>query len=141
GMEGRCQCGQITFVTPTDKPQAIFICHCLECRHQSSSAYGISAIFPAFNIEAPNPSAIAVYSRPSSTGETRGTFCTTCGSRLMHQHISFEGTLSPRVAVKAGCLDGLTKDMLRTAMHIWTKRAITSIPECSEAYDEDPPRS
>jgi len=45
-MEGRCQCGAVRFKTDADKPLKIFICHCLECRWQAASSYGLSAIFP-----------------------------------------------------------------------------------------------
>src|ERR1700710_1507080 len=90
-MEGHCQCGQIRFTTPTSKPLTIYICHCTECRHQSSSTYGMTALFPAFEIEPPFPGAIAIYSRPNSTGQTDGYFCTKCGSRLIHRLVSKKG--------------------------------------------------
>lgn len=138
-MEGRCQCGQITFTTPLPTPQALFICHCTECRHQSSSTYGMTAIFPSFEITSPFPGAIAKYSRPNSNGETQGFFCTKCGARLMHQSVSRDGTPAPSVSVKSGCLDGITKEMMRDAVHIWTKSAIIEIPEGAEAYETEPP--
>ncbi|KAH0848617.1 hypothetical protein FOPE_02688 [Fonsecaea pedrosoi] len=49
-MEGRCQCGTVRFRTPTEKPIKWYICHCHECRRQSASAFGISAIFPHFDL-------------------------------------------------------------------------------------------
>jgi hypothetical protein len=54
-MEGRCQCGAVKFRTPSDQPVKWFICHCLECRRQSASAFGISAVFPNFDLLAQNP--------------------------------------------------------------------------------------
>lgn len=47
-MDASCQCRTITFKTPLPEPLALYICHCLECRHQSSSAFGCSAKFPKF---------------------------------------------------------------------------------------------
>lgn len=47
-MDVSCQCGAISFKTPLPKPLAVYICHCDECRRQSSSAFGCSAIFPKF---------------------------------------------------------------------------------------------
>lgn len=43
------------------------------------------------------------------------------------------------LSVKAGCLDGITKEMMREAVHIWTKSAVIDIPEGVEAYEEEPP--
>ena len=138
-MDGRCQCGQIRFTTPLSKPQALLICHCTECRHQSSSTYGMTAVFPTFEIPSPHPDAIAVYTRPNSNGETRGLFCTKCGARLMHQSVSRDGIPAPSVSVKSGCLDGVTKEMMRDAVHIWTKSAVVDIPDNVEAYEGEPP--
>src|SRR5262245_16287856 len=45
-MNGSCACGAVTFVTPTPTPMSVYHCHCIDCRKQSSSAFGTSAIFP-----------------------------------------------------------------------------------------------
>lgn len=49
-MDVSCQCGAVAFKTPLPKPLALYICHCSECRRQTSSAFGTSAIFPRFNL-------------------------------------------------------------------------------------------
>lgn len=49
-MEARCQCGSVSFTTPLPQPLALYICHCSECRRQTSSAFGTSAIFPKFEL-------------------------------------------------------------------------------------------
>lgn len=170
-MEGRCQCGAVRFTTPLPQPLKLYICHCLECRRQSSSAYGISAIFPVFDLAA---QAVAQTSSTgdkvgaedgatgtgTSTGTDTGTgstttapaspvsvyrhnrtgsgrtkecyFCRACGSRIMHGGADY-------VAVKGGCLVALDRDMLRGAMHIWTKSAVVPIPDGVESYPEEPP--
>jgi len=138
-MEGQCQCGLIKFMTPVPTPLALYICHCTECRHQSSSTYGMTALFPAFDIPEPYPGAIAVYSRPNAQGRTDGYFCTKCGSRLIHRDVPHAGEPSKVVSVKSGCLDGMTKEMMRKAVHIWTRSAVVDIPEGVEAYEEEPP--
>lgn len=138
-MEGRCQCGQVHFVTPIPKPLHIYICHCTECRHQSSSTYGMTMTFPAFEIHPPSPNSIAIYSRPNPNGRTDGYFCTMCGCRLLHRAFSRMGEGAKTVSVKSGCLDGVTKEMMRSAVHIWTKSAVIDIPEDAKAYEEEPP--
>ena len=134
-MEGRCQCGLVRFITPTRTPLKIYICHCTECRHQSSSAFGISAIFPTFAIPTDN---VGLYSRVTSSGHRLDCyFCQTCGSRLVHKTEGKE-TLS----VKGGCLVGLTKEMMTAkggVRHIWCKRAVVEIPEGVERSEEEPP--
>ena len=47
-MDASCQCGAVTFKTPLRHPLTLYICHCAECRRQTSSAFGASAIFPRF---------------------------------------------------------------------------------------------
>ena len=139
-MEGRCQCSQIRFTTPLAKPIALYICHCTECRHQSSSAFGMTALFPAFDIPEPYLGAIAVYSRPTSKGgRSDGYFCTKCGSRLVHHLVSNDGVPTSALSVRIGCLEGVTKEMTQSAVHIWTKSAIVNIPGDAEAYEEGPP--
>ncbi|KAL6721872.1 hypothetical protein ACLMJK_000977 [Lecanora helva] len=132
-MDGRCQCGAIKFTTPTPTPQTVFICHCTQCRHQSSSAFGVSARFPAFEIPSPHPDAIGTYSRPTlSGGVTDCLFCTKCGSRLMHRRKGEE-----KCSVKGGCLEGLS---LKDAVHIWCQEAIVEVPAGATRYDREPPR-
>jgi hypothetical protein len=38
GMHVSCQCGGISFGTPTQTPLEVYHCHCLECRKQSAPA-------------------------------------------------------------------------------------------------------
>jgi hypothetical protein len=173
-MEGRCQCGAVRFTTPLAQPLKVFVCHCLECRRQSASAFGVSAIFPAFDLyaaaaaaaaahdlqqdkrvllsaatgqvsdattvattttttDSTSPANIGVYSHHNTTSGRRKEcyFCRTCGVRIMHGG-------SDHVAVKGGCLEALDGEMLKGAIHIWTKRAIFPIPSGVESYPEDP---
>lgn len=36
------------------------------------------------------------------------------------------------------CVDGLTREMMDKAIHIWAKRAITPIPVGAERWEEEP---
>jgi hypothetical protein len=137
-MEARCQCGLVQFTTPVPAPLKIYICHCTECRHQSSSAFGISAIFPMFDIPSPAADNLSMYSRITPQNRRLECyFCRNCGSRLIHKSPG-EETLS----VKGGCLVGLTKEMMtRTGgvAHIWCKSAVVEIPKGVESWEEEPP--
>lgn len=73
------------------------------------------------------------YTRTTFGGrEKRCLFCAHCGSRIVHY---IEG--QPYMTFKA-CAEGLTRDMMDKAIHIWTKRAITPIPNDAEQWDEEP---
>jgi hypothetical protein len=76
-----------------------------------------------------------VWSRTTFKGlEKNCYFCKVCGTRIYHQCPG-----QKFYTVKAGCLEGLTKEMMGKAVHIWTKRAVTPIPEGAESYEEEPP--
>ena len=127
-MEARCQCGSVAFETPIPRPLALYICHCHDCRRQSSSAFGTSAIFPRFAL--PDNKNISCYSRPTSSGHILYCyFCKVCGTRLLHATPG-----KNVVSVKGGCLDGLD---WKKAIHIWTKTAMVPIPEGSECHSEE----
>lgn len=139
-MEGRCQCDAVKFTTPSPTALKWFVCHCLECRRQSSSAFGITAIFPTFDIQRTASKGgeefigVFTHTRADSGRAKRCYFCRQCGTRLMH-----DGG-GPFVAVKGGCLVGINPDCLAGATHIWTKRALMPIPEGVESWPEEPPR-
>lgn len=122
------------FVCPLPKPTVVYICHCTICRRQSGSAFGMSAMFPAFTIETSNSEYLREYTRPTTTEKTmRCYFCSNCGSRLMHAR---DGVKS--VSIRGGSLQGLTKEMVAGAVHIWTKEAVVEIPEGVEQMEGEP---
>ncbi|KAI0204613.1 glutathione-dependent formaldehyde-activating [Astrocystis sublimbata] len=127
-MEARCQCGAVQFKTPLPKPLALYICHCAECRRQTGSAFGTSAIFPCFQL--PQTDLLSCYVRPTHSGHTLYCyFCQRCGTRLFHTTPG-----KSVVSVKGGCIEGLDWG---TAIHIWTKSAMVPIPEGSETHSEE----
>lgn len=71
-------------------------------------------------------------------------FCKNCGARLLHRFrdvVPAPGEKPDSTAatnVKGGCLEGLNKEMMRSAIHIWTKYAIVDIPERAEQWEEAP---
>jgi hypothetical protein len=42
------------------------------------------------------------------------------------------------VAIKSGCINGLTEEDWKNARHIWTKNAMVPIPEGVETCEEEP---
>ncbi|TDZ13356.1 hypothetical protein C8034_v004668 [Colletotrichum sidae] len=115
-MDARCQCGAVAFKTPLEKPLRLYICHCEECKRQTGSAFGTSAIFPKFQL--PPADLLGVYARPTASGVTL--YCLPQNKNV--------------VSVKGGCLEGLD---WKTAVHIWTNNAMVPIPEGAETHPEE----
>ncbi|KAJ5239909.1 hypothetical protein N7468_004528 [Penicillium chermesinum] len=145
GMQARCQCAKVRFTTPLDEPLALYACHCTECRHQSSAAFGITASFPYFELPASVSGLVGSYTRKTLTGRhLECLFCKNCGSRLLHR--IHEAKPAPGEApsptattnVKGGCLEALDKKMMRGIVHIWTENAIIYIPEGVEQWPKEP---
>ena len=75
-MEVKCQCGSVSFKTPTDAPIKLYHCHCTHCRRQSGSAYGTSAIFTSEALVPLSPELeekMSVWSRPTGTEQSKAT--------------------------------------------------------------------
>ena len=108
----------------------MFICHCYDCRAQSASAFGTSAIFPRFDLPKLTP-ALGVHTRTSDGGNVKDCyFCPKCGVRICHMTRG-----KGEVSIKGGCIQGLSWD---GAVHIWTKRAVVPIPDDAEQWEEEP---
>ncbi|CAK7236881.1 hypothetical protein SCUCBS95973_009759 [Sporothrix curviconia] len=93
-----CQCAAVRFRVPAAQPLGVYHCHCRECRRQSSSAYGTSAVYPVnglFPLDPALRSKLSVYIRPgvrSRTGRDMACFfCTACGARVMHRYLRRRG--------------------------------------------------
>ncbi|KAJ5455319.1 Glutathione-dependent formaldehyde-activating enzyme/centromere protein V [Penicillium sp. IBT 31633x] len=147
GMKARCQCGKVQFTAPTDKPLKLWICHCTECQHQSSSAFGITATFPYFELPESASGLVSSYTRVTLKGrEMECVFCKNCGARLFHRYRDFvpapgeQPDLTAITSVKGGCLEDMSKEMLQNAVHIWCEEAIIDIPEGVEKWDQGPPQ-
>ena len=130
-LSGGCQCGAVRYAI-TAAPLEVYVCHCLECRHQSASAFGISVIVPrdAFRLTG----AVSVWTRRTGSGGTLDcTFCPRCGTRLCHASPG-EASLS----VKGGSLD--VPPDLSAVPHIWTARALpgVQIPPGAPQYPGEP---
>ncbi|KAJ0293877.1 hypothetical protein CBS470a_001257 [Colletotrichum nupharicola] len=113
-MDARCQCGAVTFKTPLPQPLRLYICHCDECKRQTGSAFGTSAIFPRFQL--PAMDLLGVYAQEAD---------------CIRRDTSLDKNV---VSVKGGCIDGLD---WKTAVHIWTKNAMVPIPEGAETHSEE----
>ena len=130
---GGCQCGAVRYEL-TGPVLGIYVCHCRECRKQSSSAFGISVSISraALRVTRGTP---RWWSRLTESGRVlECAFCPKCGSRLWHQRA---GQVE-LVNIKAGSMDDPID--LRDAVHIWTSRKMpgVAIPSAARCYDGEP---
>lgn len=117
---GGCQCGGIRYAVPK-APLVTYICHCTECRKQSSSAFGISFTVSrgALRLLQGTPS---YWSRVAGSGHSlECAFCSNCGSRLWHQSSGHPNTIN----IKGGSLDEPLD--LAKAVHIWASSALPGV--------------
>lgn len=139
-----CQCGLIQIaLAPKTPVLALYHCHCTECRAQSSSAFGTSAIVASdalFPLAPAAEESLSLYTRPveSKPGTTMQCwFCRRCGSRIVHRNVDAEGVQAPNCAVKGGVLQGL--DWEAGGTHIFTKTAVVPVPDGAVKFEGTPP--
>ena len=85
-LTGGCQCGAVRYQISTP-PHEVYICHCTECRRQSSSAFGISVISVHTSLELVKGEP-RCWSRPTASGGVLDCFfCSECGTRIWHQEM------------------------------------------------------
>jgi hypothetical protein len=123
-LAGGCQCGALRYEI-TAAPRETYVCHCTECRAQSSSAFGISVIVEraGFRLTAGEPRR---WSRPTAGGGRLDCyFCTDCGSRIWHQGVDPEGREQTLISVKGGSFDRPVD--VTDAAHIWTASRLPGI--------------
>jgi len=127
---GGCQCGAVRYECPATL-QAVYVCHCTECRRQSASAFGISCIVPTDTIRLLRGEPHAWTRRTASGVDMRCAFCPDCGTRLWHER----GTTA---SVKGGSLDAPPD--LADAVHIWTRSKLPGvcIPSGSRCFEGEP---
>jgi hypothetical protein len=127
---GGCQCGAVRFDL-RGSAQAIYACHCTECRKQSASAFGISVIHAPedLSISAGAPKS---WTRMTAKGEPMQCwFCEDCGSRLWH-------AAGGIISIKGGSLDNIPD----VETHIWTASKLpwVVIPTAAEQWPHEPER-
>ncbi len=130
---GGCQCGELRYES-TGEAGALYACHCLECRKQSASAFGLSLMVPRAGLRVTRGEPKFWTRDTDSGGRLKCAFCPRCGTRLWHEAASRPETCS----VKAGSLDAPVD--LAAAVHIWTTRKLpgVAIPEAAQQFPGEP---
>jgi hypothetical protein len=90
--EAKCACGALSAVA-TGEPFRNSICHCLECKRRTGSAFGWNAHWPAGQVETRGEAASAT--RGSDDGFwVRHSFCPSCGVTVWYEIERRPGVIS-----------------------------------------------
>jgi hypothetical protein len=111
-----CRCGQLR-ATVTGEPVRVSVCHCLDCKKRSGSAFAVQARWPADQVILKGES--KSWSKVGDSGvETSFHFCPSCGSDLYYRHA--EGEMAGLIAVPLGAFDD--PYFVQPSFSVWEER-------------------
>lgn len=132
-LTGGCQCGACRY--EVDGPPLFgYVCHCLECRRQSASAFATSIFVAGDALTATGP--ISTWVRDNDNGPPlEASFCSVCGVRLFHHAVPRE----PIARLRVGTLDDAS--WFRPAAQFFVKRRLEWVDlgetvECVESAED-----
>ena len=81
-VEGSCQCGSVK-LRLLAAPQMVVACHCRECQKLSTSAFSLTAMVKASDLEIEGE--LKDWQRMAESGNVAAAkFCPQCGNRIYH---------------------------------------------------------
>lgn len=113
--QASCRCGQLR-ATTSGEPVRVSVCHCLDCKKRSGSAFAVQARWPAEQVTIDGRS--KSWSKLTDSGNTISFhFCPECGSDV---HYVIEGKFSGLVAIPLGAFDD--PYFARPRFSVWEQR-------------------
>ena len=110
-----CRCGQLR-ATVTGDPVRVSVCHCLNCKKRSGSAFAVQARWPAEQVTIEGNSKSFTKVADSGNSATFH-FCPECGSDV---HYANDGKFDGLIAIPLGAFDD--PYFLTPAFSVWEKR-------------------
>jgi len=95
-----CRCGQLS-ATVTGDPVRLSVCHCLNCKKRSGSAFAVQARWPADQVQIEGSSRTFVKAGDSGNPATFH-FCPECGTDVYYV---INGKFDGLVAIPLGTFD------------------------------------
>ncbi|KAH0581214.1 hypothetical protein H2248_012331 [Termitomyces sp. 'cryptogamus'] len=86
-FQGTCLCGQTTVDVQSDHTDQI-VCHCLDCKQTSGSAFSTNILAPQKSVTITGPIKTFDIKAPSGNTVSR-IFCSNCGSAISHKSVAF----------------------------------------------------
>jgi len=122
-VDGQCHCGHVTFEAEID-PQAVSICHCMDCQSLTGSSFRVTVICSGEQIRIQRGSP-KIYAKTGDNGRKRlQHFCADCGSPLF---TSGEGMQKDNWGIRWGSIR--QRDRLRPVRQIWCRSAVPWIKD------------
>jgi hypothetical protein len=95
-----CRCGQLR-ATVTGEPVRVSVCHCLNCKKRSGSAFAAQARWPAGQVSIEGRS--KTFEKVADSGNhATFYFCPDCGSDVYYDN---NGKFDGQIAIPIGCFD------------------------------------
>ena len=110
-----CRCGQLK-ATATGEPVRVSVCHCLNCKKRSGSAFAAQARWPAQQVAIEGRSNSFVMVGDSGNPATFH-FCPECGSDVFYE---IEGKFDGQIAIPLGAFDD--PYAFAPAFSVWEER-------------------
>jgi len=110
-----CRCGQLR-ATVTGDPVRVSVCHCLNCKKRSGSAFAVQARWPAEQVQIEGSSKTFVKAGDSGNPATFH-FCPECGSDVYYV---IDGKFDGLIAIPLGAFDD--PYFLEPAFSVWEER-------------------
>jgi hypothetical protein len=114
-----CRCGQLT-ATVTGNPVRVSVCHCLNCKKRSGSAFAVQARWPSAQLTIGGQSKTFVKVADSGNRATFH-FCPECGSDVYYEiDGKFDDKFNDLVAIPLGAFDD--PYFVSPAFSVWEER-------------------
>ena len=114
-----CRCGQLR-ATVTGEPVRVSVCHCLNCKKRSGSAFAVQARWPRDQVDIQGRSKTFVIVADSGNRATFH-FCPECGSDVYYEiDGKFDDKFNDLVAIPLGAFDD--PYFLNPSFSVWEKR-------------------
>ena len=114
-----CRCGQLK-ATVTGDPVRLSVCHCLNCKKRSGSAFAVQARWPANQVTIEGQSKGFELIADSGNRATFH-FCANCGSDVYYEiDGKFDDKFNGLVAIPLGAFDD--PFALQPRFSVWEKR-------------------
>ena len=115
GRTASCRCGQLR-ATVTGEPVRVSVCHCLNCKKRSGSAFAVQARWPAEQVVIEGRS--NSFKKVADSGNwATFHFCPDCGSDV---HYDNNGKFDGQIAIPLGAFDD--PFFLTPAFSVWEER-------------------
>jgi len=114
-----CRCGQLKAAVSGD-PVRVSVCHCLNCKKRSGSAFAVQARWPKAQVQIDGASQTFVKVADSGNRATFH-FCPECGSDVYYEiDGKFDDKFNDLIAVPLGAFDD--PFFLTPAFSVWENR-------------------